>query len=96
MLVDHCPNIQRMWYFGIIDIDAELEQLLVDTNWTPLFSKGKVFYQDYQLRRRADGQMVPAPTCLLSFDAVVCDAKARNHTFLEILKSDIRHAVHRD
>jgi hypothetical protein len=91
-LVDHCPNIQRMWYFGIIDIDPEMEQLLLDTKWAPLFSKGKVFYQDYQLRR-SDGLTVPAPTCLMSFDAVVNDAKARNHTFLEILKSDIRHAV---
>lgn len=91
-LVDHCPNIQRMWYFGIIDIDPDMEQLLRDTKWAPLYSKGKVFYQDYQLQR-TDGRMVPAPTCLLSFDAVVNDAKARNHTFLEILKSDIRHAV---
>jgi hypothetical protein len=91
-LVDYCPNIQRMWYFGIIDIDTELEQLLLDTRWAPLFSKGKVFYQDYQLRR-SDGLTVPAPTCLMSFDAVVSDAKARNHTFLEILKSDVRHAV---
>lgn len=92
-LVDHCPNIQRMWYFGIIDIDEQLEQLLLDTKWTPLFSRGHVFYQDFQLRR-ADGKMVPAPTCLVSFDAVVKDAQARNHTFLEILKSDLRKAAH--
>lgn len=90
-LVDHCPKIQRIWYFAIIEIDTELSQLLTDMNWTPLFSKGKVFYQDFQVKR-ADGTPVPTPTCLLSFDAVIDDAAARNHTFLEILKNDIRKA----
>ena len=88
-LVDHCPKIQRIWYFAIIEINAELSQLLTDMNWAPIFSKGKVFYQDFQVKR-ADGTSVPTPTCLLSFDAVISDAAARNHTFLEILKHDIR------
>jgi len=91
-LVDHCTNIQRVWYYAVIEIDDDLSQLLQDMNWTPLFSKGKVFYQDFQVRR-ADGYPVPTPTCLLSYDAVINDAAARNHTFLEILKNDIRKAT---
>lgn len=90
-LVDHCPNIQRIWYFAIIEIDEALSQLLQDMRWMPLFSKGRVFYQDFQVKR-SDGTPVPTPTCLLSFDAVIKDAGARNHTFLEILKNDIKKA----
>lgn len=88
-LVDHCPHIQRIWYFAIIDIDEDLSQLLQDMRWTPLFSKGLVFYQDFQVKR-SDGISVPTPTCLLSYDAIIKDAATRNHTFLEILKSDIK------
>lgn len=90
-LADHCPNIQRVWYFGIIEIDDALAQFLLNTNWTPLFSKGRVFYQDFKAQG-PDGFMIPAPTCLLSYEAVIEDASARNHTFLEILKSEIKKA----
>jgi len=88
-LIDFCPNIQRAWYFGIIKINDELEQFLRDDEWTPLYSKGKVFYRDRTLERPGKPP-VPVPLCLLSFDAVIDDAAARNHTFLEILKSEIQ------
>ena len=90
-LVNHCLTIQRVWYFGIIEIDDALSQLLLDTNWIPLFSRGRIFYQDYRVER-PDGIRVPTPTYLVSYDAIIRDAAVRNHTFLEILKSDIKRA----
>ena len=62
-LVDYCSNIQRVWYFGIIEVDKDLSQLLEDSGWTPLFSKGQVFYDDFQIKR-GDGFPVPVPICL--------------------------------
>jgi hypothetical protein len=88
-LVDHCKNIRRMWYFGVIEIDAHIARLLRTDQWTPLYSKGYVFYRE-RLVERDDGEKIPAPTYLVSFDAVIQDAEARNHTFLELLKADIR------
>lgn len=88
-LIDFCPNIQRAWYFGIIKINEELEQFLRDDEWIPLYSKGKVFYRDRTLERPGKSP-VPVPLCLLSFDAIMNDAAARNHTFLEILRSEIK------
>jgi hypothetical protein len=88
-LADHCPAIQRVWYFGIIEIDDSLSQLLQNMRWTPLFSKGKLFYQDFQVTR-ADGAIVPTPTYLISYDAIIEDAAARNHTFLELLRNGFR------
>jgi hypothetical protein len=90
LLVDHCPNIQRVWYYGIIDIDDDLDQTLRDMGWTPLYSKGKVFYNPFTVRRKSDDVSIPAPTFLMSFNSITEDAAARNHTFLELLKSNFR------
>lgn len=90
LLVDHCPNIQRVWYYGIIDIDDDLDQTLRDMGWTPLYSKGKVFYNSFTVRRKSDDVSIPAPTFLMSFNSITEDAAARNHTFLELLKSNFR------
>lgn len=86
LVVEHCPNIQRMWYFGIIEIDEALGQILIDQGWAPLFSRGRVFYRDFKI----DG--VLAPTYVMSFESMIADAFARNHTFLEILKSEIERS----
>jgi hypothetical protein len=47
---------------------------------------GKVFYQQFPTYRD-DQTIVPTPIFVMSFDAIVSDAAARNHTFLEILRS---------
>jgi hypothetical protein len=88
-LADYCPNIERVWYFGIIQINEGLARILKDSKWAPLFSKGQVFYQDFPVTR-SDGSIVPTPIYLLSYETIINDASARNHTFLEILKSEIR------
>ncbi len=94
-LADYCPNIQRMWYYGVIDINPELSRTLRTMRWTPLFSRGSVFYFEFNAERK-DGTSVPAPTCLLDFNALIKDAAARNHTFLEILKSGFKRAKGKD
>jgi len=91
-LIDYCPNIQRAWYFAVLDIDDGLDTLLRDDQWTPLYSKGRVYYRDRRLQR-SDGVSVPVPLCLLSFDAVIEDAALRNHTFLEILRNDVKRVA---
>ena len=88
-LADHCPNIERVWYFGIVQINEGLARILKDSKWAPLFSKGQVFYQDFPVTR-SDGTIVPTPIYLLSYETIIKDASARNHTFLEILKSEIK------
>lgn len=91
-LLDYCPNIQRVWYFAIVEIDAEFARLMQTNNWAPLFSKGTVFYQEFKVHR-IDGSVAPSPFYVLSYDAVIKDASARNHTFLEILRGAFKKAV---
>jgi len=88
-LVDHCPNIQRVWYYAVLQINDVLAGRLRQMKWAPLYSKGIVFYQDFETRR-TDGMIVPTPTFALSFDAIIGDAESRNLTFLEILKSGMK------
>lgn len=87
-LVQHCQNIGRIWYYAVVDIDAEFEASLRQQRFLPVFSAGKVYYQDY-LTPGPNGD-VPTPVYVMSFDAVVEDASARNHTFLEILRSTMK------
>ena len=88
-LVAHCPKVQRIWYYAVIHINADMEETLIQQKFVPMFSKGKVFYNEYETRR-PDGQKAPTPTFIVSFDAIVADAECRNHTFLEILRNGIK------
>ncbi|MCW3525619.1 ATP-binding protein [Achromobacter mucicolens] len=88
-LAAHCPNIQRIWYYAVIQISDTMGTRLRQQNWAPLFSMGKLYYQEFRTER-PDGTVVPTPTFVVSFDAIVADAESRNHTFLEILRNGMK------
>lgn len=88
-LVAHCPNIQRIWYYAVLQINDSLSTRLKQMRWTPLFSKGQLYYQE-QDTFKPDGSRVPTPVFVMSFDAIVSDAATRNHAFLEILRAAMR------
>lgn len=88
-LVAHCQNIQRVWYYAIMDVNDVTDYRLRQMKWTPFFSKGRVFYQEFSTPH-PDGRIIPTPTFVVSFDAIVSDAESRNHTFLEILRAGMK------
>ncbi len=88
-LVAYCPNIQRVWYYATMNINDATAIRLRQFKWTPFFSKGKVYYQEFETPH-PDGRIVPTPTFVVSFDAIVADAERRNHTFLEILRNGMK------
>ena len=98
-LVRYCKNIQRMWYYAVVHVDQTMSRQLMQSGYTPLFSKGKIFYKEnktfvYQddTEQVIKGE-VPTPTVIMSFDAIIDDAKLRNHTFLEILRESMKQYV---
>ena len=91
-LVKYCSTIQRIWYYAVVNINDEFAESLQIQKWAPLYSKGKVFYQEFQAPNPI-GSLVPTPIFVLSFDAIVSDAASRNHTFLEILRNAIKRHV---
>ena len=88
-LVSHCPNIQRVWYYAVMDVNDTMAFRLRQLKWTPFFSKGRVYYQEFETPH-PDGRVVPTPTFVVSFDAIIADAEGRNHTFLEILREGMK------
>jgi len=88
-LAAHCTNVQRIWYYAVIHISGEMEESLLQQKFVPMFSKGRVFYNEFPTRR-PDGSIAPTPTFVMSFDAIVADAECRNHLFLEILRNGIK------
>jgi hypothetical protein len=91
-LAAYCTNIQRIWYYAVIDINDTMATRLRQQKWAPLFSQGQVYYQEFPTER-PDKKIVPTPMFVVSFDAVVADAECRNHTFLEILRHGMRRYV---
>lgn len=94
-LVAHCKNIERVWYYAIMDVNDTTALRLRQLRWTPFFSKGKVFYQEFDTPH-PDGRIIPTPTFVVSFDAVVSDAASRNHAFLEILRAGMKKYADQD
>lgn len=90
-LAQYCNNIQRIWYYAVLEINDSFARSLRQQKWAPLFSKGRVYYQEFPTYRN-DQTVVPTPIFVMSFDAIVSDAAARNHTFLEILRSTIKRS----
>lgn len=89
-LAMHCTNIQRIWYYAVLQINDSFARSLRQQKWAPLFSKGSVYYQEFPTER-PNHTIVPTPIFVMSFDAIVSDAASRNHTFLEILRSAMKH-----
>lgn len=80
-------RIQRIWYYGIVDLQDDYIRHLRTAQFVPLFSKGKVFYKSKNvfLNTKTD-DVVIANTFIMDFSAMVADADIRNETFLKILK----------
>ena len=88
-LATHCENIQRIWYYAVVQISDSLAVRLRQLKWVPLFSKRKVFYQEFDTIN-PDEKIVPTPVFIVSFDAIIEDAESRNHAFLEILRAGMK------
>jgi hypothetical protein len=95
-LLEYYPNkIQRMWFYGIVDIDQEFELSLKSDDYTEIFSSGKAFYktQDIYFKDvQSNDIKCPVGITILSFEAFLDDAEKRNETFLNILKDSIKES----
>jgi hypothetical protein len=88
-LVRHFGSIQRIWYYAVLQINDSFGARLEQMGYSPLFSKGKVYYRE-ALTKAPDGTQIPTPLFVLSFDAVIDDAECRNDTFLKILREGMK------
>lgn len=80
-------KVQRIWYYGIIEFNDEIELALSGT-FTELYSSGKLYYKETEVAISLRPKVtIPIGIFMWDIDAVVRDADARNSTFLNFIKS---------
>ena len=80
-------RIQRMWFYGVVEFDERYETHLVNNQYRPLFSNGKVYFKSKPVYTDKNMQYsVVQNSFIMDFKALVEDASSRNETFLKILK----------
>ncbi len=84
-------NIQRIWFYGIVDFDDEFIRSLKEEKYIELYSKDTCYYKEHSIMPDIDSNvMIPIGLFILSYKALIEDAESRNGTFLKILKEGIR------
>lgn len=80
-------KVQRIWYYGIIEFNDEVE-LALSSDFTELYSTGKLYYNEKDVAISLNPKKtVPVGMFIWDIDAIVNDANARNSTFLNFIKS---------
>ncbi|MDD3266831.1 MAG: ATP-binding protein [Burkholderiales bacterium] len=86
-------KIQRVWFYGIVDMSAEFEHTLNEEKYIELFSGGKSFYKEEDILPIIGNKdyKVPIQLFITSLDTFIKDASMRNQTFLDIIKLNINN-----
>lgn len=87
-LAEYYDNrIQRMWFYGIVEMDARYRMHLINNDFSPLFSNGNVYFRSKKIWLDEDKtKSVIQNVYIMDFKALVEDANTRNETFLKILR----------
>lgn len=85
-------KIQRIWFYGIVDFDAEFKISLLEDKYTRLYSNDSVFYKEHPiiLDENKPNESIPVGLYVMSFEAFIEDAASRNSTFLNLLKENLK------
>lgn len=81
-------QIQRIWYYGIIEFNKEIE-LQLKGEYKELYSSGKMYYRETKVAVEKDEDIIllPIGVFIWDLDAVIHDAHSRNEAFLNLIKS---------
>jgi len=87
-LMKHFNNqIQRIWFYGIIEFSEEVEMQLAG-EYTEIYSSGKMYYRETNVAISLSPKItLPIGVFIWDLDAVINDADARNSAFLNLIKS---------
>lgn len=86
--------VNRMWYFGILEINDKLLHSIDEAQYKHVFSRGQVYYkQELVISNRDNGYRCDIDVYLMDYETVVSDAEARNSTFISVLRRRIQDFV---
>jgi len=91
-LLNYYPSrIQRIWFYGVVDFDKEFIRSLKEDDYLEVFSNDSYYYKELKIMPDYDENIkIPTGVNILSFDALLKDAEARNSTFLKLLKEGFK------
>ncbi|MEQ6166937.1 ATP-binding protein [Ekhidna sp. MALMAid0563] len=97
-LLNYYPDrIQRIWFYGVVDFDKDFIRSLKEDEYLEVFSSGTYFYKEHKIMPDYDeSTKIPIGVNVLSFDALLKDAEARNSTFLNLLKEGLKRPKSED
>lgn len=82
-------QIQRIWFYGIIEFNEEVEMQLAG-EYTELYSSGKMYYRETSVAISLEPKVtLPIGVFIWDLDAVIGDADSRNSAFLNLIKNKI-------
>lgn len=89
-LLKYYPDkIERIWFYGITDIDSEFRISLKEDGFKELFSHGSMYYKSQPIIVDDENKPFPVDLYVLTYDTFINDAESRNSTFLKLLKRHI-------
>lgn len=92
-LLKHYPDkINRIWFYGITDIDSEFKLSLREEGFKELFSLGSMFYKPQPIYLEEGGMPFHVDLYVLTYETFIRDAEQRNETFLRILKRQVKES----
>lgn len=83
-------KINRLWFYGVTDIEAEFRTSLLEDDYIELFSCGTVFYKSQPIIVGSESDKFPVDIFVMTYDALIKDAECRNSAFLDLLKHSIK------
>lgn len=85
-------KIQRMWFYGIIEI-TEAVELNLD-GYDSMYSTGKILFAQKNVKISLNPtKTISVGVYLLDYNALIGDADKKNETFLSIIKNTLKESV---
>ena len=85
-------RIQRMWFYGIIEISEDVELDL--DGYNPLYSTGKILFAQKNVKiSLSPKKTIDVGIYLMDYDALIGDADKRNETFLNIIQNTFKESI---
>ena len=85
-------RIQRMWFYGIIEISEKVELEL--DGYNPLYSTGKILFAQKNVKiSLTPRKSIDVGIYLMDYNALIGDADKRNETFLNIIQNKFKESV---
>ena len=78
--------VKRAWYYGLVEMDKDTALFLRQVGFTQLFSTGNVMYKFEEFPLDETSNRYPVMITFLDYSGLIGDARARNQTFLRVLK----------